>query len=336
MFRGALESAVSQDYSDCEFLILDDCSTDDTPVVSKEYSRADKRVRYIRNARNLDFARNLQRCLLLARGEYVIILADDDHLLPGAIRSYADTFDNFPSVGVVMSNMYQLDESGTKCTYVIRYFETSKTYRSGQEAFTCLWPLATFISGIGIRRSEHVNSFPGSGVYPQLVMVGRMLTEFDGRGLSNFCVGARVHESQWGGQKLATMEKRERKHVFGELPAMLGQIMSDGKMQMDPSKVLDPFLIQVYRLLVANKRIMEGAHAARDTLKLAFETYPPLRMNFTFLFPSLLSTLVPGRVLSLSKELMRTFALNTVHRGEYRNFKANLADRLLHYSGKGE
>src|SRR5713226_7373120 len=89
MLRGAMRSVMSQDYNDCEFLILDDCSTDDTRIVARDLSRQDPRVRYEVNERNLDFARNLQRSLALAEGKYVIILADDDYLLPGALKAYA-------------------------------------------------------------------------------------------------------------------------------------------------------------------------------------------------------------------------------------------------------
>src|SRR4030042_1900799 len=44
----AIKSVLGQSFADYEFLIVDDGSTDNTPEIVKEFSRKDKRIRYVR------------------------------------------------------------------------------------------------------------------------------------------------------------------------------------------------------------------------------------------------------------------------------------------------
>ncbi|TIP68971.1 MAG: glycosyltransferase family 2 protein, partial [Mesorhizobium sp.] len=49
----AIRSILEQDFGDFELVITDNASTDRTADICLEFERLDKRVRYVRNARNL-------------------------------------------------------------------------------------------------------------------------------------------------------------------------------------------------------------------------------------------------------------------------------------------
>ena len=71
-----LESALSQDYPNFEIVVSDNCSVDNTQQVVQAYK--DDRVNYIRQQVNIGSNNNYNACLKAARGEYFLLLHDDD------------------------------------------------------------------------------------------------------------------------------------------------------------------------------------------------------------------------------------------------------------------
>ncbi len=81
--EGALDSVLSQTYTDFEVICVDDCSPDGTAAIVKEYAKKDSRIRYIAHPKNMGapaFGRNTG--LQEARGDYVTFLDHDDTFLP--------------------------------------------------------------------------------------------------------------------------------------------------------------------------------------------------------------------------------------------------------------
>ena len=68
--REAVDSLLSQTYSDFELIICDNDSDDGTDEIALGYARADHRVRYYRNEQNIGAARNFNNTFALARGQY--------------------------------------------------------------------------------------------------------------------------------------------------------------------------------------------------------------------------------------------------------------------------
>ena len=81
----ALESARIQTFRDLEILVLDDAGPSATRAAVEPFAR-DYRFRYVRNPQNLGIAGNWRRGFEEARGDYVLILHDDDELEPTAIE----------------------------------------------------------------------------------------------------------------------------------------------------------------------------------------------------------------------------------------------------------
>jgi glycosyltransferase involved in cell wall biosynthesis len=77
----AIESALSQAYSNIEVVVSDDCSSDNTQEIVKKYI-TDDRVKYFRNEQNLGRVANYRKTLYkYASGNYVLNLDGDDWLL---------------------------------------------------------------------------------------------------------------------------------------------------------------------------------------------------------------------------------------------------------------
>jgi glycosyltransferase involved in cell wall biosynthesis len=74
--RECIESAINQTYSNIEIIIADNCSVDGTTTLVS--SIADSRIRYFRHPKNIGANNNFNYCLEQARGDYFLLLHDDD------------------------------------------------------------------------------------------------------------------------------------------------------------------------------------------------------------------------------------------------------------------
>lgn len=96
--REAMDSILSQTFTDYEFLILDDGSTDESAAIIGSYT--DPRIRLVRNDRNLRLAATLNRGLELVRGEYIARMDADDISLPERLAKQVAFLDAHPDIGL--------------------------------------------------------------------------------------------------------------------------------------------------------------------------------------------------------------------------------------------
>lgn len=82
----SIESILSQTYTNLELLITDDCSTDDTRNILKEFSERDKRVKvkYLKENSGPGIARN--RSIERAKGRYIAFCDCDDRWMPDKLE----------------------------------------------------------------------------------------------------------------------------------------------------------------------------------------------------------------------------------------------------------
>lgn len=82
--KRCLDSILSQDFSDCEIIVIDDGSTDGTPALLAQYPS----VKVITQT-NHGMATARNRGMEMAQGEYVMFVDSDDRLYPGALDTLA-------------------------------------------------------------------------------------------------------------------------------------------------------------------------------------------------------------------------------------------------------
>jgi glycosyltransferase involved in cell wall biosynthesis len=97
----AVESILNQTFTDLEFIVIDDGSTDDTWETLARYAEQDQRLVLLRNQPNIGVVRSLNRGLEAARGEFVVRQDADDVSLPQRIEKQVAFLDAHPEVGVV-------------------------------------------------------------------------------------------------------------------------------------------------------------------------------------------------------------------------------------------
>ena len=96
--REAVDSILAQSFTDFEFLIIDDGSTDGSQSIVRSYD--DSRIRFVQNEKNIGVAATLNRGFDLARGEYIARMDADDISMPHRLERQIDFMEESPEVGV--------------------------------------------------------------------------------------------------------------------------------------------------------------------------------------------------------------------------------------------
>lgn len=96
-----------------EILVSNNCSTDGTHELVQEYISRGMEITYLKNDENLGADGNFLQCIYKAKGKYVLLLGDDDLLLPGAVSTLIDILqeDNYGVVYISYVGYNQKDIS---------------------------------------------------------------------------------------------------------------------------------------------------------------------------------------------------------------------------------
>ena len=78
----AIQSILNQTYTDFEFIISDDWSTDKSKEIIKKYTEKDKRIIFLNNKVNRWIMPNLIDCINNAKWDYIAIMESDDISYP--------------------------------------------------------------------------------------------------------------------------------------------------------------------------------------------------------------------------------------------------------------
>jgi len=123
--EACLDSVLAQTFFDFEVLIVDDQSADQSYQIAQAYASRDSRIKVVRNKHNLGLVRNWNQCALLAQGEWIKFLFQDDILEPNCIEKMLAVCDQDTSMVVCKRNIIFEDDSKelkeTFLPYIQRY-----------------------------------------------------------------------------------------------------------------------------------------------------------------------------------------------------------------------
>lgn len=110
----AIDSLLSQTYTDWELIMCDDASTDEgqTLAVARQYELEHENILVIQNKKNLGLAATLNHCLKYAKGEYIARMDGDDLSLPKRFYEEVEFLNNYPEYAFVSGAMINFDENG--------------------------------------------------------------------------------------------------------------------------------------------------------------------------------------------------------------------------------
>ena len=155
--KGAIETLLDQTFKDFTILISDNCSTDNTETICKEFAEKDSRIAYHRHEHNIGSLENFKFLLQKADASYFMWACHDDRWEPTYISEMVDVLEDNPQVGLSCSGMKIRDlNTGIESKFLTGYTTQKRAlfrymFRSVQGSVQLIY---------GIHRTEILRNFP--------------------------------------------------------------------------------------------------------------------------------------------------------------------------------
>ncbi|PRX46304.1 glycosyltransferase family 2 protein [Salegentibacter salegens] len=107
----SIQSCLEQTYVNIELIIVDDCSTDNSYKIAREFQKKDKRVVLIQNTENKQLPASLNIGHKVAKGSYLTWTSDDNFYEPNAIERMVVEIEK-SGIDITYSNFNIIEENG--------------------------------------------------------------------------------------------------------------------------------------------------------------------------------------------------------------------------------
>ena len=97
----AINSIITQTFSDFEFIIVDDGSSDGSAAIIQAYDERDARVSFVQLAENVGEAGARNAGIAVAKGDFIAAMDCDDISLPDRLQNQVDFLEANPEIGGV-------------------------------------------------------------------------------------------------------------------------------------------------------------------------------------------------------------------------------------------
>ena len=106
-----ISSIVNQLDPNWECIIVDDCSSDDSMDVIQQYSSENKKIRIVRNAKNIGQVKSILNLLGMVDTDIVANVDSDDAIHPETTGYVLNAYKDSPRVGLVYTNCIEYDKT---------------------------------------------------------------------------------------------------------------------------------------------------------------------------------------------------------------------------------
>jgi glycosyltransferase involved in cell wall biosynthesis len=177
-----IESVLAQTYSNWEYVLVNNQSTDNGRAIAERYARQDKRIRLFDTATHLNQIDNFEAALkrMSPASKYCKFILADDWMFPECLQRMVDLGEGHPNVGIVSAYQLYGDEIvGDGLPY-------STTVLSGREAGRLMLLSGYYLTGSPssvLFRSEIVRAaerfFPADWIHEDTEACFRLLEHHD-------------------------------------------------------------------------------------------------------------------------------------------------------------
>lgn len=108
-----MQSVIDQDYSNCEFIVVDDGSTDGSVALIEVFKQQHPEIIFIKLERNIGICKAFNTAFKISSGDFIIDLAADDILLPTRLSKGVQSFqETGEDCGVIFGDAEWINEKG--------------------------------------------------------------------------------------------------------------------------------------------------------------------------------------------------------------------------------
>lgn len=186
--RDAIDSILCQTFTDFEFIIIDDGSSDSSPNIVLSYD--DSRIRFYINDHNMGVAATLNRGLELSTGEYIARMDSDDISMPERLKTQLEYLEMHQQVGVCGSCILAFDAENER---LFSYSESNKQIQADLLFNPPFAHPSVMMRGEAARRLKYDLSYEKAEDYD---LWYRFLKEYEGHNIQQPMLRYRHHNLQ--------------------------------------------------------------------------------------------------------------------------------------------
>lgn len=116
----AINSLLHQTYKDFELIICDDGSTDNSIAVVSKLAKYDKRIKILKNAKNLGLSITLNKCIKYSSGKYIARMDDDDISHTERLEIQVKFLENNTKYALVGTSSNLFDKDGIWGSHIVK------------------------------------------------------------------------------------------------------------------------------------------------------------------------------------------------------------------------
>lgn len=173
--KKSLSNYIDEKINSVEFLVIDNCSDDNTEDLVQLMIKQDNRIKYFKNPQNLGYNRNLFRGYLEAKSNWICILPDDDAIEKGFLSELVEFIDNNPKSSLILPAQKNEDN------HIKNLFFTKTTKLSGIEAFKLAFKSSGAVTGFTFNKLslDQKQWNLDNSIYPQIRIALTLALEND-------------------------------------------------------------------------------------------------------------------------------------------------------------
>lgn len=141
-----IKSVIEQTYENWEYIILDNCSTDESLEIARDYARKDERIKIYTTDRFLQQIPNWNEAMrkISLKSKYCKVVHADDWLASECLEKMVERAEEYPSAGIISSYRYNVSE---KTSIRGKGLPVETEFLSGKEAARLVMQKDIFLFG---------------------------------------------------------------------------------------------------------------------------------------------------------------------------------------------
>lgn len=168
-------SILNQTFKDFEFIIINDCSTDNSLYIIKQYAKKDKRIVLIENEENIGLTKSLNKGLKIAKGKYIARMDADDVALSERFNKQYDYLEKNKNVFLLGTSAMMIDEDGNRSIKITAITQEKKIYSRLRKKNTIIHSSIMFRNDFELFYRENFKYAQDYDLYLRVLSEGKII-----------------------------------------------------------------------------------------------------------------------------------------------------------------
>jgi glycosyltransferase involved in cell wall biosynthesis len=224
--RRALDSILSQTFTDWRVIIGDNCSTDATGEICQEYAKQDNRISYHRHSENIGAAKNFNFVFQPGNAPYFKWAAHDDTFQPEYLAKCIELLDRDPTLAIAHCPALEIDGDDKVINTYDRDIRLNSN-RPRDRFWRILW-VRHFTEVFGVMRSDLVakTKLYGSYIGSDRNLVAEMILLGDVGYVEEYLFSRRHHKTSYMASVFDSQERLKWFDPTSKKPVFKGLVIT--------------------------------------------------------------------------------------------------------------